>query len=185
MFSIVFDPFCPPARIIAFDAMPLISVGPWVLCQFWGAADKQMSSRFENCLFGHTSKDLSGYGWARWVSRSPSRPFTKLMLMNDTQYWLDTELIELILNWHWIDHKCFVHFCTINYLFNEKRSFYHAFLKFRFNKPWPGPRIRTSRQSELGLALWVLLNVCVGPTLRWKAHLEGNGCAKQRSVYSV
>lgn len=108
MFSIVFDPFCPPARIIAFDAMPLISVGPWVLCQFWGAADKQMSSRFENCLFGHTSKDLSGYGWARWVSRSPSRPFTKLMLMNDTQYWLDTELIELILNWHWIDHKCFV-----------------------------------------------------------------------------
>lgn len=98
---------------------------------------------------------------------------------------LDTELIKLILNWHWIDHKCFVHFCTINYLFNEKRSFYHAFLKFRFNEPWPGPRIRTSRQSELGLALWVLLNVCVGPTLRWKAHLEGNGCAKQRSVYSV
>lgn len=183
MFSIVFDPFCPPARIIAFDAMPLISVGPWVLCQFWGAADKQMSSRFENCLFGHTSKDLNrGYGWARWVSRSPSRPFTKLMLMNDTQYWILNSS-----NWYWTDTESIIsvlYYINV-YFLKCQRSFYHAFLKFRFNKPWPGPRIRTSRQSELGLALWVLLNVCVGPTLRWKAHLEGNGCAKQRSVYSV
>lgn len=189
MFSIVFDPFCPPARIIAFDAMPLISVGPWVLCQFWGAADKQMSSRFlENWwklfIWAYIKRSESRL-WMGTVSFQISIQTFHKTYADEWYSILDTELIKLILNWHWIDHKCFVHFCTINYLFNEKRSFYHAFLKFRFNEPWPGPRIRTSRQSELGLALWVLLNVCVGPTLRWKAHLEGNGCAKQRSVYSV
>lgn len=90
-------------------------------------------------------------------------------------------------NWYWTDTESIIsvlYYINV-YFLKCQRSFYHAFLKFRFNEPWPGPRIRTSRQSELGLALWVLLNVCVGPTLRWKAHLEGNGCAKQRSVYSV
>lgn len=89
-------------------------------------------------------------------------------------------------NWYWTDTESIIsvlYYINV-YFLKCQRSFYHAFLKFRFNKPWPGPRIRTSRQSELGLALWVLLNVCVGPTLRWKALLEGNGCAKQHSVYS-
>ena len=56
------------------------------------------------------SKDLNrGYGWARWVSRSPSRPFTKLMLMNDTQYWILNSS-----NWYWTDTESII---SVLYIF--------------------------------------------------------------------
>ena len=182
MFSIVFDPFCPPARIIAFDAMPLISVGPWVLCQFWGAADKQISGFLENCLFDiiwayikriqkiwiAAIAAMDGHGEFPDLHPDLSQNLCWWMILNTSQYWILNSS-----NWYWTDTESIISVLYYKCIFfNEKRSFYHAFLKFRFNEPWPGPWIRTSRQSELGLALWVLLNVCVGPTLRWKAHLK-------------